>query len=448
MRFLENKLTKLGPYRDTFLVKVSSKRLENQRSAKRVTGLRRDRDRLHEDEPEVGKVLVWKVLGFGGHANPLVYARVASFAARTLQGLLFHAPEHSGFGQGRLQVYVDDPALVIRGSLDQQTRAIDMAVLWLMLLGIPLSWDKGSFCTGTAGHTWIGVDFRVVSAGVARLSLPKSFVEQFLPLVQKFCDPKRRTATWKEADELCGKAGRLAQVVPEARPFCAGFYAALAGAKHAKRAGAREAPPSKVATRRFATSARWVLKLLLGEDSAPFPLVHDVRAVPHAFDPKKLRVEFDASTTGGAALLFENDTVSEYWVVAWTEEDARKAGTKIGDSGGQTYWELATLILALCRWAPLYDGLVLCGDNTGSLTLSMDLASTKQERCLLRELAWRKAQGGWIYEVAHIPSESNTVADYLSRLEELTPDERIMPSCLEGAAQVSSPKLCKLWQLK
>ena len=188
----------------------------------------------------------------------------------------------------------------------------------------------------------------MVSAGVARLSLPRSFVEQFLPLVRKFCDPKIRTATWKEGDELCGKAGRLAQVIPEARPFCAGFYAALAGAKHAKRAGAREAPPSKVATRRFATSARWILKLLLGEDSAPFPLVHDVRAVPPTFDPKKLRVEFDASTTGGAALLIENNIVSEYRVVAWTEEYARKANTKIGDSSGQTYWELATLILALC----------------------------------------------------------------------------------------------------
>ena len=147
-------------------------------------------------------------------------------------------------------------------------------------------------------------------------------------------------------------------------------------------------------------------------------------------------------------MLIENDSISEYWVVSWTKEDAKKAGTKIGDSSGQTYWELATLILALCRWAPLYEGLVLCGDNTGSLTLSMDLASTKQERSLLRELAWRKAQGGWLYEVAHIPSESNTVADFLSRLEELAPEQRVMPSCLEGAAQVSSPKLSKLWQLK
>ena len=64
-------------------------------------------------------------------------------------------------------------------------------------------------------------------------------------LVRKFADEKSKTATWKEAEELCGKAGRLAQVIPDARPFCAGFYAALAGAKTAKRAQMREAPPTQ-----------------------------------------------------------------------------------------------------------------------------------------------------------------------------------------------------------
>ena len=53
-------------------------------------GIRRSRSPLEAGEPEVGTILLWRVLGFGGHANPLVYARVASFAARSGQGLLFH----------------------------------------------------------------------------------------------------------------------------------------------------------------------------------------------------------------------------------------------------------------------------------------------------------------------------------------------------------------------
>ena len=98
-------------------------------------GICRQRAALHSKEPQEGNILVWNVLGFGGHANPLVYARVASFAARTLQALLIHVPGHSGFAQGRLQVYVDDPALVVKGIISQQHEAVNIAILWLMFLG-------------------------------------------------------------------------------------------------------------------------------------------------------------------------------------------------------------------------------------------------------------------------------------------------------------------------
>ena len=36
----------------------------------------RTRAALDEDEPESGTFLVWTVLGFGGRAYPLLYARV------------------------------------------------------------------------------------------------------------------------------------------------------------------------------------------------------------------------------------------------------------------------------------------------------------------------------------------------------------------------------------
>ena len=39
--------------------------------------LRRTRAPLHPDEPLEGTFLVWRVLGFGGKAFPLLYARVA-----------------------------------------------------------------------------------------------------------------------------------------------------------------------------------------------------------------------------------------------------------------------------------------------------------------------------------------------------------------------------------
>ena len=65
------------------------------------------------------------MLGFGGRPNPLVYARVASFAMRTGQAL-FH--EEGNGARCRGQLYVDDPALVFTGSPAEITTAVDV---WL-----------------------------------------------------------------------------------------------------------------------------------------------------------------------------------------------------------------------------------------------------------------------------------------------------------------------------
>ena len=40
------------------------------------TPVRRSRPALDAEEPEAGRFLVWTVLGFGGKAYPLLYARV------------------------------------------------------------------------------------------------------------------------------------------------------------------------------------------------------------------------------------------------------------------------------------------------------------------------------------------------------------------------------------
>ena len=87
----------------------------------------------------------------------------------------------------------------------------------------------------------------------------------------------------------------------------------------------------------------------------------------------------------------------------------------------------------------------MVGDNSGSLQLSLDLNSTKTERTLLRELAWRKAVHRWVFSVAHLPTESNTVADLLSRHHETEPQLRVLPQLLEGAACVPIDPLSSLW---
>ena len=90
--------------------------------------------------------------------------------------------------------------------------AVDLLCLWWLVLGIPLSWSKGSFCPGHLPHGWLGVSFWSTSPGTATMSVPQPFVDSLRAAAQIFLDPSPRTASLVEAHNLCGKAGRLAQV--------------------------------------------------------------------------------------------------------------------------------------------------------------------------------------------------------------------------------------------
>ena len=95
---------------------------------------------------------VWHTLGFGGKTFPLVYARPASFAARTGQALLTQ-------DRGCSQLYVDDPAICLVGTKAWALAEGTLPLLWWLVLGLDLSWGKGHF--GTGPHEWIGVAYDV-----------------------------------------------------------------------------------------------------------------------------------------------------------------------------------------------------------------------------------------------------------------------------------------------
>jgi hypothetical protein len=70
------------------------------------------RPKIEEQEASTGHFVVWRVLGFGGRPNPLVYSRAASFAMRSAQALLgppVRSSQHARLSRSRGQLYVDDP---------------------------------------------------------------------------------------------------------------------------------------------------------------------------------------------------------------------------------------------------------------------------------------------------------------------------------------------------
>ena len=259
-------------------------------------GLSRTRDKVYADEPETGKFIVWRVLGFGGRPNPLLGARAVSLAMRSAQCLGDAMCEETGMFKS--QLYVDDPAITVAGSPTTGPKTRDVVLLWWLVLGLPLAWKKGMVYDKTEEHTWIGVTFRVLDDNTVAMGIPKSYLEDLVKLLKPL---EQGVGSWplEEARKVVGKAGRLAQIVPEARPFAGALWAAFSEAWKADTTGVREAPPGKAARSRFCYAAKWLLQLIKGDDNQIFPLQRLVSHLPlPVATTNDVILQFDASPWG------------------------------------------------------------------------------------------------------------------------------------------------------
>ena len=408
-------------------------------------GLLRSRSPLTPDEPERGTFVIWQVLGFGGRPNPLVYSRVASFAMRTAQALF---PEKcSTRAKGKGQLYVDDPILVMTGSEAEVQTAMDIWLLWMLVLGVPLAWKKGSLTWNATPHDWIGVVFKPVAPGEVHMELPAAYIEELLTLLEPFCKMHGHVAA-AEAEKLVGKAGRVAHIIPTARPFVASLWGALSAARKAGIGGRREAPPGRLACRRFAVGAAWLRALLRGDEALDLPLRREVRAHrPQRAKMSEWVIQFDASPWGGGAVLKWAGEVKEYFKAKWRPKDFKHMDVTVGESRSQSFFEFLTLFMSLVLWASRGAGgaVAVIGDNTAALTNALGMKGRGPMLAISRELAWRRARGGWVFEVGHIPAEENQVADALSRLH-AEPPKKLPEKALLNANEVPPPAVSKLWR--
>ena len=399
--------------------------------------IRRAREPAYADEPDTGAFVVWASLGFGGRPNPLVFSRIASFAARTAQALLSPAC--------RLQLYVDDPVISVRGSWAEASRELDLAIQWWLALGVPLAWAKGVVSTGTDPHRWIGVMYHLTPGG-AVMRLPPDYVASLLAQLEPACSQRGKLSV-HEVEVLCGKAGRVAHVVLSAHPFVSGLWGGLAAARAlAKTKGDRFC---FVPCRRLCFAASWLRALLLEAEDCPLRLERLVRPLrslsPQASDGSS--IEFDASIFGGGAILRDpGGHIVEYFAVVWYGEEAVHLSVTPTDSKPQSCWEFATLRLALCVWGTVLPSrLSLCWATTSERCRTRFPFEAKAPiEAVARELSWRQARRGWRFEVGHLSSEHNTVADALSRTAD--PKGAAWPAlALASATSKRPPFLGDLW---
>ena len=90
----------------------------------------------------------------------------------------------------------------------------------------------------------------------------------------------------------------------------------------------------------------------------------------------------------------------------------------MGDSAGQTFFEVLAVVLAIELWCIDSSPTAVLGDNTASLQETLDLKGKGAHTQLSQALAVLRCSRTLHLSVAHLPTESNLLADALSRQAE------------------------------
>jgi len=164
-------------------------------------------------------------------------------------------------------------------------------------------------------------------------------------------------------------------------------------------------------------------------------------------------VMFDASTTGGGALLWvvpaNRDIKPEevkalkpwaYLAITWDHIDEDVASATIASCASQARWEFYMLLISILTWQGVLfrskGTLRVIGDALGILHNAVKFKSKDAVINLMcMEIALLFAPSGAELEAVHLWSEQNDIADGLSRLGEGAPLPELCAKVPRGTAR-------------
>ena len=365
--------------------------------------------------PEHGFVGYRTVL-CGGAGCPLLWGRAAAFLGRSGQAMF-------GESELRTQIYVGDPATLVRGSLTTARRLAAALLWWWLALGLQIAWGKGVF---GQEFRWIGVLFNLLALDSIVVSIPRSYADAVLELIAGIICMK--AVPIEIIQRLAGKTGWAAGVAPVIWAQVAPLWAACADAAKLRITaggcgdhGHGRTRPSKVGICRIMPSLLWLRALFAS------PGGELVRRVPVAewTGPARIRFYVDASPWGGGAFLSVDGVPREYWYDAWTELDCKRFGVDIGCCKGQAIWEALALLISIRIWTRWWwdreFAIVAKSDSKAALG-AFEKARSKSPHinAIAREFAYDVALATYdpqfIFE--HVRGKNNEWADALSRMAE------------------------------
>ena len=361
-----------------------------------------------------------KVL-FGVRTGPLVWARLASLVARCTQSLL---PEL----RARLQVFVDDPIVALRGTSEQiEDMAAKILILW-RIMGLEIAWKKGSLSHST---DWIGAKVTVDSCQrLVTVEVPADKIQEWKHLAASMT--RKSTISKRELQKFTGKMQWAAGFAQQAKPFVRMLHAAL----HSK--PGRLEQENAVYTRQIQPAMDWLNSFLNG-------FHHGLTWTTAALWRNACCLDFyvDASPWGGGAVRLVNGQPVETFALTWNKQDEQNLEAVIGQPGSQALWESYMMLRCLWNWmTPDLQGFVrIRGDAEGVLAAFLKRsAKSPLLNKVVKEVTLHLAINFRSLEALHVWSEDNTWADSISRLSDPNKTEVYPPELCALPRVIDSPQ--------
>lgn len=277
---------------------------------------------------------------FGLATAPLLWGRVAAWIGRASQAI------HCQW-KHRLQIYVDDPILVVKGNAHQRVWLMAQTLALRAGLGAKIALHKVS--KGQCVK-WIGANYRILPKGV-EVSIDQERIAKLTEVVNGALQSK---GLLKEARSLAGELSWVAGIVPTTRPFVNMIWGAIYGMEThnlATRQGeskGRPRPDGSVLVKMLDLPLRWFRKFLQGEHGGlrRVRLVSDQTVRPQWF------LRTDAFTTGGGGILLDaGGTPRRWWAAQFSPSMLNRVGVEAGIPARMTVYELFTLLLSIKLWS-------------------------------------------------------------------------------------------------
>ena len=305
---------------------------------------------------------------FGLATAPLVWGRAAAWLARAAQAL--HPPD-----QHRLQIYVDDPAGVVRGTSKERDRIISKTLILWASLGARIALHKAS--RGTC-IKWIGAKYSVLHKGI-QVAVDAERITKLTEVVETALSQKGLVAGMRS---LAGELSWVAGIVPTIRPFVNMVWGAVHGMHEQAikvrtgQSSARARPLGLVHAKTVRLPLQWMKKFLQGHHGG----LQRNRWVADRYTHPQWVLRTDASTTGlGGILLDQRGNPVRWWAGCIPPETLSELRIPAGEPGLMTVYELLALLMSVHIWANLFRrcrlGLLVQLDSESALRVAIKLAS-------------------------------------------------------------------------